>query len=225
MNDPGFNTLLKWGLSGGTENLDPNAQNAFLQMLGYELPTEADNMRLYMYNILMHKDAKQDLKEDATEQEKKDAQNAFDLIQWCFEELETSAGQIDSGNNLEVLRVNDWVKKVQEKVKENKDVKEKPAEIEGGNLTLWENLVALLEHEKAQIREGAAWCLATAVDNNSRNQNKVCNSFVCRISQSANDPAVNHVQCRPNSCQTGHRRRRHQSQTESHSSSFIGLPK
>lgn len=42
-------------------------------------------------------------------------------------------------------------------------------------LGLWTPLVKLLKHEEAEIRRMAAWCVGTAVQNNPKSQDKVCN--------------------------------------------------
>ena len=41
-------------------------------------------------------------------------------------------------------------------------------------LGLWTPLVELLDSEEAELRKWAAWCLATAVSNNVKAQEKVC---------------------------------------------------
>ena len=42
-------------------------------------------------------------------------------------------------------------------------------------LGLWTPLVNLLKHEEAEMRQMAAWCVGTAVQNNEKAQDKVCN--------------------------------------------------
>jgi len=176
MNDPGLNNLLKWGVSGGTETLDPKAAATLKTFLtGIQPKSEADIMREQMYVIL----SKDEEGEDTTPDE----------IDSAIDALEVAVGQIDNGHNLEVLRVNDWLKKMhtdgqanyreeQWEYKDGRKPKRKlPETIKGGERTMWENLVELLGHEEAQLRAGAAWCIATAVDNSERNQKKVFNSF------------------------------------------------
>lgn len=41
-------------------------------------------------------------------------------------------------------------------------------------LGLWTPLVKLLQHEEAEMRRYAAWCIGTAVQNNEKAQDKVC---------------------------------------------------
>ena len=41
-------------------------------------------------------------------------------------------------------------------------------------LGLWTPLVKLLQHEEADMRRYAAWCIGTAVQNNEKAQDKVC---------------------------------------------------
>lgn len=41
-------------------------------------------------------------------------------------------------------------------------------------LGLWSPLVKLLEHEEAEMRRMAAWCVGTAVQNNEKAQDRVC---------------------------------------------------
>ena len=41
-------------------------------------------------------------------------------------------------------------------------------------LGLWTPLVATLEHEEAEMRKMAAWCIGTAVQNNDKAQDRVC---------------------------------------------------
>lgn len=41
-------------------------------------------------------------------------------------------------------------------------------------LGLWTPLVHLLQHEEADMRRMAAWCIGTAVQNNEKAQDKVC---------------------------------------------------
>ena len=42
------------------------------------------------------------------------------------------------------------------------------------SLALWTPLVGQLEHEEADMRKMAAWCLGTAVQNNVKAQDRVC---------------------------------------------------
>lgn len=44
-------------------------------------------------------------------------------------------------------------------------------------LGLWSPLVKLLEHEEAEMRRMAAWCVGTAVQNNEKAQDRVCTCF------------------------------------------------
>lgn len=43
-------------------------------------------------------------------------------------------------------------------------------------LGLWTPLIQLLKHEEADMRRMAAWCVGTAVQNNEKAQDKVCNT-------------------------------------------------
>lgn len=44
-------------------------------------------------------------------------------------------------------------------------------------LGLWTPLVKLLDHEEADMRRYAAWCIGTAVQNNEKAQDKVCSEY------------------------------------------------
>jgi hypothetical protein len=44
-------------------------------------------------------------------------------------------------------------------------------------LGLWTPLVGLLGHKEADMRRMAAWCIGTAVQNNEKAQDKVCQLF------------------------------------------------
>jgi hypothetical protein len=46
------------------------------------------------------------------------------------------------------------------------------------SLKLWQPLVEQLGHEDAEMRKWAAWCLATAVSNNAKAQERVRHSFL-----------------------------------------------
>lgn len=46
------------------------------------------------------------------------------------------------------------------------------------SLGLWTPLVQLLEHEEADMRRMAAWCVGTAVQNNEKSQDKVCSFYL-----------------------------------------------
>ncbi|RJE17538.1 Nucleotide exchange factor Fes1 [Aspergillus sclerotialis] len=58
-------------------------------------------------------------------------------------------------------------------------------------LGLWTPLVNLLEHEEADMRRMAAWCIGTAAQNNEKAQDKlvVLNSFSTLVSMATTDPA------------------------------------
>ena len=43
-------------------------------------------------------------------------------------------------------------------------------------LGLWTPLVATLEHDEAEMRKMAAWCIGTAVQNNEKAQDRVCST-------------------------------------------------
>jgi hsp70-interacting protein len=45
-------------------------------------------------------------------------------------------------------------------------------------LGLWTPLVELLQHKEADMRRMAAWCVGTAVQNNQKAQDKVCDDAV-----------------------------------------------
>jgi hsp70-interacting protein len=56
-------------------------------------------------------------------------------------------------------------------------------------LGLWEPLLALLKSEEAKIREMAAWCVGTSVQNNEKAQEKVCNTSFQVTVEDANNSA------------------------------------
>lgn len=49
-------------------------------------------------------------------------------------------------------------------------------------LGLWTPLVQLLQHEDADMRRMAAWCVGTAVQNNQKAQDKVCDVSLLKSS-------------------------------------------
>lgn len=53
-------------------------------------------------------------------------------------------------------------------------------------LGLWTPLTKLLQHEEADMRRMAAWCVGTAVQNNEKAQDKVCHSLQGLYSTEAN---------------------------------------
>ncbi|KAL4899700.1 Hsp70 nucleotide exchange factor fes1 [Aspergillus multicolor] len=57
-------------------------------------------------------------------------------------------------------------------------------------LGLWTPLVELLQHEEADMRRMAAWCIGTAVQNNEKAQDKliVMNAIPTLVSMSTKDP-------------------------------------
>ncbi|BDD61807.1 hsp70 nucleotide exchange factor fes1 [Monascus purpureus] len=57
-------------------------------------------------------------------------------------------------------------------------------------LGLWSPLVKLLEHEEAEMRRMAAWCVGTAVQNNEKAQDRllVLNALPTLVSMSVSDP-------------------------------------
>lgn len=46
------------------------------------------------------------------------------------------------------------------------------------SLGLWTPLVQLLDSEEAELRKMAAWCVGTAVQNNVKAQDRVCNKLL-----------------------------------------------
>lgn len=132
MNDPGLNSVLKWGIENSTNDTSAGAPgatqpsrglnaDALAQLLGG--PSDADRMR----------DAMAAIKSPEVDLESK-------LI--AFDNFEQLIEQLDNANNME-------------------------------SLGMWMPLIEELKNEEAELRRMTAWCLATAVQNNIRSQERL----------------------------------------------------